>query len=223
MPNIVTHIAITPKAVPYATEKAVYGSVVPDLAGMYRDFNDRNFRLDDEELSPDIRFGKMLHTETDKAFDDLPETKQLVGILSADLQSEEGRLSRGAVRALSQVGTDILLDGEVMKSEEVADLFLRIRRSVLAGKFMIRKNLAKSPVDDTAEEYFKGGLPERYQDPEFVAELMHKRLASRGSASLTFDRSETEYVAYMFERQAERLKKAAGLLVEKTVEQVYAF
>lgn len=218
MPNIASHIAITNRAVPYATSEVVFGSIAPDFAGMHRDFNgDKNFRLEHFELKPAIELGHQIHKQTDAVFKGMIDNRQLIGQLAEDLRTDD-ELSRGAVFALSDVGNDILLDGEVIKDSYVASKFELIGSLVLKGALRIRADLSSSPVEAVAVDYFKRGLPTRYQDPELVAQLLYKRLQKRGNPDLAFSEPKIELVAEAFDRHISRLKTVAGKLIDQAVE-----
>jgi hypothetical protein len=100
------------------------GAMLPDVAAMARVRLDRCHH-------PDIADGVALHHRTDSAFHVLPVVTSLMSELS--LRLERARISRGPRRAVSHIGVELLLDGNLLQQPSFCAAYERALAFGLRG------------------------------------------------------------------------------------------
>ena len=148
------------------SDEEVLGAVLPDLLGM------AGLRLDRTLLDASILSGMDCHHATDTAFHSHPAFVR--GSASIRKRLEAMHVAAGPRRAVAHVGWELMLDGEVAKSDAVTEAFraaLVVATRPMAGldprwaTFAARLNESEMWCD--------------YQDPDRVARRLDAILARR--------------------------------------------
>lgn len=168
--NFLAHALVAARTGSGSPERVV-GAVLPDLAGM------AGIRPVGERLGSELREGVACHHEADRAFHG--DRAFTVGARSLRLAALDAGLPSGASRVVGHLGWELLLDGALLGWSHAAEVF--------AGA------LAEAPSAGVA--FAPGGDRERwralvdylatsrwwlrYDDPEVVAEALHRRAGGR--------------------------------------------
>jgi len=216
MPNIVTHAYITDTVHGGASTDLILGSTLPDFAGMYRDYEGAVFRVSDIHEPPAFRGGIDFHNKTDQAFDALPARLQLLADGQADCVANIRAISPQVAKVLANIGTDILLDAVMLETEPTNDVYRHLKTEVAAGRTALKGSL---PTGFTGliESYFHEDRAYKYQDTEWLAEVMRRRLSLRKRPGLSFGSELSPLVAAMLGRQLGRIRECALPLIDDTV------
>lgn len=148
----------------------VLGSMLPDFAGMVRT------RLVRTGVGP-LAEGVALHHLTDDAFHGEPAFTALLQDTLDELCARG--VSRGTARAVAHVGTEMLIDGELVRAGAIASAYLEALR---AGE-----QLRELFVDAEGAQRFEllrarllaFGPPYDYRDPEAVTFRLEQALRTR--------------------------------------------
>ena len=156
----------------------VLGSMLPDFASM------AGTRLAREEPGRERRLahGIALHHRTDDVFHGVPFFTGLVQETVERLTAEG--VSRGAARAVGHVGVEMLIDGELLRSPEVAHAYTaalqvgaRVTPAFVEPAGLRRWHLLR-------ERLLAHGPPHDYRDPEGVLWRLTHVLARRPRLAL---------------------------------------
>ncbi len=218
MPNIVTHMVIAEQMFPQAGPDFYLGSTLPDFLGMARDLRGSTTSLNQLRENDRLSDGIDFHIATDSVYDQMDESRQLVIRAQKDL-GKIG-LSKGALRACADAGTEILLDGVVMESGHVP-VFINVNSHLIRGASVL-DSIDDMELRTLIKEYFEDYRPNKYRDPETVANLLQHRLSMRKSGRLGFDDDKIPAVAEAFAKQQKRLRACAGELIGLTVDKLKA-
>ena len=165
------------------------GAALPDLAAM------GGFRLLGHTTNTAVEKGITLHHRTDEAFHRHPHFTEPMGRLRAVLATDG--ISRGPARAVSHVGPELLLDGELLR-EPVLDDSVTNAFDCITGS---DDELGSLVLDEHREPWLihlakvpTWGLPTDYADPAAIARRLHRILARR--PRLAFDSEHVEAIEH---------------------------
>ncbi|MGF1599301.1 MAG: hypothetical protein ACFCVK_20705 [Acidimicrobiales bacterium] len=163
-----------------ASRSRLLGAALPDLAAMGR------FRLLGRTDDPAVTAGIRFHHRTDDAFHHHPWFHHRHRRLAAAL--DDAGLGRGAARACSHVGIELLLDGELLTLAPVAaatdgafDAITDVARALDGLVASDHRPRWREHLDLLADHR----LPRDYDDPGAVAARLHRILTRR--PRLAFD------------------------------------
>jgi hypothetical protein len=149
----------------------LFGTMVPDLAGMFRLKKLYKYRPVADER---IQRGIGLHSLTNKVFDNIPAIKDLESSMATSFREY---LPKWTALQCGRVGKDILFDGLFFSSQVALDSYNETMR--LAASGMINFADITEPIADFTEgvqRLQEIGIP-RYDDPSVVAKIIQRRLA----------------------------------------------
>jgi acyl carrier protein phosphodiesterase len=157
------------------SDEELLGCVLPDLVGM------AGLPVDKGRLAPLVLAGIECHHATDAAFHGHPVF--VAGTATMRDRLAESRVSAGPRRAVGHVGWELLLDGEIGRSDRVTDAF----EAALAAA-----TRPSSGLDDTAGGRWasfgtrlrRSQVWHRYQDPSRLAATLDSILARRPRLAL---------------------------------------
>jgi len=162
------------------TERYLFGSALPDFAAIGR------FQLTGAPSDPAVTAGIDMHHATDSAFH---ASDWFLGHSQAVRSDLEARgVNRGAARAVGHVGVELLLDGQLLASNDE----LRPRaQHVLRLSDNEELQLTRLVDDSRRWEWSRHlnrisswPLPDDYHRPQAVAERLHRILRSRKRLAL---------------------------------------
>ena len=211
--NYVAHGAVAKLVNLGVSDEFVYGSMLPDFAGMART------KLIRPILNQEIENGVKFHYATDYAFD---RNDKFRLIKARFFEIHNKYLPRGAARACADPGSEILLDGFALDIPGAADLFDRVM--VKAARYSIKTDsltidqVALNELNQKMAEY---GAPIAYRDVEFAAISLHRRLSDR--PRLSFSEDLIDRVAETFELQQKVIGRVAAILFRETVSDLSGF
>ncbi|MEM8925151.1 MAG: hypothetical protein AAGD35_16730 [Actinomycetota bacterium] len=159
------------------------GSALPDLGSI------GGYRLLGASPDPSVTAGIDLHHRTDDAFHRHPWFADRNRSLADRLQADG--VGRGAARACSHVGIELLLDGELL-----ADPLLVAATDDAYGGIPDRLDALDGLVDEQHRSGWREHLrrvaawrmPDDYDQPDAVARRLHRILARRPRLALADDR-----------------------------------
>ena len=188
------------------------GSALPDLAAMGR------FRILGTTADVNVAKGIFLHHRTDEAFHRHPWFTKRNRALIEQLQA--AGVQRGPARACSHVGIELLLDGELLRHQPVAQAVT----SAFAAIGPRRNNLADLVPAPHSERWLRHldrladhELPTDYHDPWAVAQRLQRILARRPRLALDQDLVATVAQA-LADHKPEIDATAESLVAELTAE-----
>jgi hypothetical protein len=211
--HIAVATAITARSGIDAGPGHLLGSALPDLAAMGR------FRLLGRAQSAGLAAGIRLHHRTDDEFHRHPWFRRRNRQLTAELTG--AGLGRGPAMACSHVGIELLLDGQLLAHQPVDDARARALAEIAEHQSELVQ-LVK-PVDRARwmghlEAVASRGLPTDYDDPDAVAERLHRILAAR--PRLAMARQHVPPVAAALARYKPGIDATARALVDSVAELV---
>lgn len=167
---------------PGPTEPALLGAALPDLAAMGR------FRLRGAEAHPDgaLGWGIRVHHRTDEAFHRHPWFTERNRALYHQLHQQG--FDRGPARACSHVGTELLLDGELLADTGVARAVSEAFEAIpgLASELApLVRAPDPGPWLEHLARFSAHRLPTDYHRPEAVAHRLQRILAGRARLSFS--------------------------------------
>ncbi|MFW5920262.1 MAG: hypothetical protein ACOCUS_00380 [Polyangiales bacterium] len=152
----------------------VLGSMLPDFASMMR------IRLG-EVRHRQVGAGVELHHRTDAAFHAAPTFLSLCSEASGELM--ERGVQRGPARAVGHVGTELLLDGWLVRSEDAREAYVEALRAARGQALdrTVQWRDAEGParLRELCERLLSWGVPDGYGEPELVAERLSLTLSRR--------------------------------------------
>lgn len=161
----------------------VLGSMLPDFASMV---GSREPQLTASPASGELREGVQFHHDTDAEFHSTPQFRALMAHAFEDLRRRG--LARGPARAVSHIGVEILLDGELAHDPARVDAY---RRALLEPTHeQLGPQLAWANVASAARlTRLRAALFEREigadsRSPEIVAERLARTLKGRARLQL---------------------------------------
>jgi hypothetical protein len=163
----------------------VLGSMLPDFAGMAGTRLSRSPPLPSSPEALALAEGIALHHTTDDAFHGAPG---FVTLLQETLDELTARgVSRATARAVGHVGTELLIDGELVHASEVAGAYtsaLAVERS-LEGVFIDAEGTAR--WGRLRERLLDYGVPYDYREPDAVLRRLQLVLHNRPRLAITAD------------------------------------
>jgi len=201
----------------------VLGSMLPDFAGMAGTrllragqaslARAESARLDPPASDP-LAAGIALHHRTDDAFHSAPAFVRLLQETLDEL-TEQG-VTRGAARAVAHIGTEMLIDGELLLSPEVAAAYtqaLAVERPLDA----LFVDAEGGPRWSRLRERLLGhGVPYDYRDPDSV--LRRLSLVLRARPRLAIDEKSAPLVRAHLPELQRKVVIALPLLLESVRE-----
>jgi acyl carrier protein phosphodiesterase len=201
-----------------ATPNLALGSVLPDFAGMYRDYEGE--RVEIKGFSPTVDLGIYLHRRADRIFDDQSEKPKITTDLAAHLAA--AGIKPGAARLSAHLLADIMLDGELAEQHEPRAAFDTLTEYVLDGETEL--HTGKFPPEFTrfVEGYFEENVPQYYGDPEKLARITLRRLAKRAKTATareknTIGRDQLPVVAEVIDIHSDRVRRLGLTALTRTI------
>ena len=208
--NYVGHAFVATKTFPGANDFLIYGSMLPDFIGMAR--TKLNPLIEDSDILAGVNF----HYNTDSTFNRNLYFNQIKKEFFA---RHSEFLPRGAAKACADPGSEILLDGYVVKLEGVAEMYERVMRTVNRSSFWVSQLAINSTslfeLNSKMNEY---GAPFIYSDPEFAAASIYRRLIDR--RRLRFEENFIPRVAEVFEDQQRAIFELAPKMLSQTIDEL---
>ena len=163
---------------PGAAEPAfVLGSMLPDFASMAQ----TRLRMEPAPAqSADeaaLHAGIALHHRTDDVFHGSPEFVRLMQ-QTLDELSARG-VGRGTARAVGHVGTEMFIDGELLRRAELADAYVSALRAGGVTEAIFRDPEGAARWELLRRRLIDYGAPHDYRDPESVLARLTAMLRGR--------------------------------------------
>ncbi|HUA96453.1 MAG TPA: hypothetical protein VMB82_13125 [Acidimicrobiales bacterium] len=193
------------------TPNGVVGAVLPDLAPMagcrlYPEL------LDAEQLGPEVLAGIACHHQADRAFH--ADRAFTAGARRLRRAALAAGLAPGASRAVGHAGWELLLDGQLPDRTRALEAFSGALAAapVAAGAF--------APSDRPRWEALANHVAttrwwHHYDDPQVVAEALHRRVRDR--ARLAFGSDDVPMVAEVLASELAEVAAVAGPVVDRLV------
>ena len=205
--NVGGHVTVATAVLQGRGPGFLLGAALPDLAAMGR------FRLRGHTTDQAVTAGIAVHHATDDAFHRHPwfveRNRRLAGMLL------DAGVDRGAARACSHVGIELLLDGELLADRAIAEAIgsafdaIVERRHALATLVVADDRLDwLTHLDWLATHH----LPSDYDDAVAVARRLYRILARRPRLALNIDH--VEIVAETLTDAQPDIKATARSLVD---------
>lgn len=155
------------------------GAMLPDFASMS---GNRIERVRDDELQAGIE----LHHATDEVFHRVPCFVSLCAESMAHLSGSG--LHRGSARAVSHIGVELVLDGELSRDERACLLYDQALEDAGRESVIDAIEWRDPPSPERWRLQIKrlreGGIPAAYADAEFVTRRIYYLLAPRKRLAL---------------------------------------
>lgn len=218
MPSIVAHNHVA-QSVNYAPHPDVLlGSVLPDFAGMYRDYHGKNVQI--RGLSRNLDRGINLHLRTDRLYDSQLEKPLITTELTSELESEG--LKPRAARLGAHLLADIMLDGGLLGRLEARVDFQTLAEYVLEEETMLHTKKFPEKFKEMTQGYFERDIPWKYRDPHTLAKIAKRQLdfrAARSSGvSSMIELNQLPVVAEVIERNTDTVRLLGLAALDRTIE-----
>ena len=184
----------------------LFGTMVPDLTGMFKLKKLYKSRAVSDER---IKRGIILHSLTNRVFDDIPAIKDLESSMTASFREY---LPKWTALQCGRVGKDILFDGLFLSNRVALDSYDETMR--LAARGLINFTNITEPIDDFTvgiQRLEEIGIPQ-YDDPYVVARIIQRRLA--GTRTPLDIESTSELTATFSEHQLKALSIGRSVMSE---------
>jgi len=155
----------------------VLGAMLPDLAAMA---GDRIASVAD----PVVRSGVAFHHETDAAFH---VADPFVALCVSGRQAlEAAGVGRGAARAVAHVGSELLLDGWIARTQGISPHYdaALARGPALESALRWRRGIGERHWASLCARIEQSPIPTAYDDPAFVCERLVRILSRRPRLAL---------------------------------------
>jgi hypothetical protein len=220
MPNIITHMIVAERAGLSETD-ALVGAALPDINDMCRSYGNITLAAARSySSSTDLTAGIALHQRTDSVYMGMYEKTALLVLARNKFEELGNPIGRTPMRACADAGTKMLLDGVMWENPEVRHMYEKVQDSVITGGIPLDTTPQGRMLSAYAVNYFQISDPERYQDPESVAVMLHRRFAARKGRRMAFDKASIPEVAKVLAGQYEHLALVGQSIVTKLVEAV---
>ncbi|MBI2008972.1 hypothetical protein HYS84_01000 [Candidatus Saccharibacteria bacterium] len=218
MPNVLAHNYVTDVVMRTATPNLALGSVLPDFAGMYRDYEGE--RVDIRRISPTLDLGIYLHRRTDQVFDAQPEKLKITTGL-ADHLSAAG-ISRRTARLSAHLLADMMLDGALAEQSEPLTAFETLAEYVLDEESALHEGKFPHGFTRFIEDYFDRSVLANYSDPEKLAQITQRRLAKRAGvdparAKNTINYEQLPTLVEVIDIHADRVRRLGLTALTRTI------
>jgi hypothetical protein len=154
----------------------VLGAMLPDFAGM------AGIRLSSLSGEGPLSQGVALHHRTDDAFHGAPGFLELMGQAMSALT--EGGVPRGPARAVAHVGVELLIDGDLVQSDEVARAYLEALEHDQHVRELLPDPQHLQRWITFARRLRSYGVPYDYRNTEAVVMRLSRILAGRPRLAL---------------------------------------
>ncbi|MEX0881711.1 MAG: hypothetical protein WDZ34_02465 [Candidatus Saccharimonadales bacterium] len=219
MPNVLAHNYVAHRVMRVATPNLALGSVLPDFAGMYRDYQGKrvDLRLFREGM---LGWGIHLHRRTDEVFDAQPEKTRATADLAAHLRAYG--IKPGAARLSAHLLADIMLDGALIDQHEPRGAFAALTEYILDGETELHSGKFTPDFTQFVEGYFEESVPTYYSEPEKLARITARRLAKRARtakarADRTIGRDQLPALTEVIDIQADRVRRLGLSALTRTI------
>ncbi|HEX5658563.1 MAG TPA: hypothetical protein VFX59_15275 [Polyangiales bacterium] len=151
----------------------VLGSMLPDFAGMAG----QRMAPARADADPGLAAGVALHHRTDEVFHAAPEFVALQQRV-LDTLTPLG-VPRGTSRAVGHIGTEMLIDGELLAEKALGDAYLRALGADVALDGVFPSEGALTKLARLRVRLTDHGVPYDYADPDAVLQRLQFVLARR--------------------------------------------
>lgn len=218
MPNIVAHNHVANLVLRGPLPDEALGSVLPDFAGMYRDYHGE--RVGIRGINRQLDRGISFHYKTDRLFDAQLEKSLMTTGLTMELLS--GDINPRAARLGAHLLADIMLDGILLERHEARRDYEDLAECVCEEETALHRKKFPPKFVDMVSGYFEKGIPERYSNPQMLSRIIKRRLDFRAARSSGADSmigaNQLPAVAEVIEANMETIRALGTVAIDRTVE-----
>jgi hypothetical protein len=206
--NYVSHLYVAGQIDPNLGEAFGFGAMLPDLAGM------AGTKMDTDQLPDEVAWGVQLHLRTDDVFH---HGEDFLG-LQREVRKELMPIIPKGARAAAHMGTELLLDGWLLKQTELVERYKATLEWVNANHVTIESAatngiaMAAFLQRFTDREGDRPRVPIHYKSPRGVATAIQRRIDSR--PRMAFDAGKIGELGDALYSHQESVEMAAGPLFE---------